>query len=78
MALFCVAVRRDPVSRFRFILVNYVHVFLYAISFVCRLKYSYSCFVSHFCFYVLVVVLFVFMSPKLFQAAVICLSLLFF
>ena len=68
--------RIDIISFLRFPLRGYVHVW-YEISPVCCLKYLYSYFSSHFCFLVLVVVLFVSMLSDLLLAAVISLSLLF-
>ena len=53
MVLFCAAIRRDSVSLSRFPFFSHVQVLLWEISFVWRLKYSYSCFSSHFCFLVI-------------------------
>ena len=64
MALFCAAFRKDSVSLLRFPFLSHVNVFLCEISLVCRLKYPYSCFSSHFCFLVIVVLL-IFMLPVL-------------
>ena len=69
-ALFCVAIRRDSVSLLRFHFLSYVQAF----SLGCRLEYPYSCFSFHFCF--LVIVLLIFVKFVLFLIAVISLSLL--
>ena len=57
MGYFCALVNTDSVSLFRILFFSHVHIFLCAISLVCRLKYPYSCFTSHFFFFVLVVFL---------------------
>ena len=72
MALFCAA-RRDSVVPFR----SYASAFLYLISPVCRLKYPYSYFSSHFCSLVFIVFLYVLMLPMLLLAVLISLSLFF-
>ena len=74
MALFCAAIRRESVSLFRFPFLGYVQVFSYTISLVCLLKYPYSCFSSHFCFLVIIVLLIF----DLFLVSSISLSSLFF
>ena len=48
VALFCAAIRRDSVSLLRFPFLSRVQVFSSETSLVCRLKYPYSCFSSHF------------------------------
>ena len=77
MALFCAAISMDSVSFLRFLCHSHVQVFLSEILPFCRLKYPYSCFYSHVCFRVIVVML-NFMSPVLLLSAVMSLSLLFF
>ena len=77
MVLFCAAIRRDSVSLSSFSFRSYVQVFSCEISYVCRLKYPYSCFSSYFGFLVFIVVLFVLMLLVLLLVAVIILSLLF-
>ena len=67
-ALFCSAIRKDSVFLLRLPFPNYVQVFLCEISSVCRLKYPYNCFSSHFCF----------MLHVLFLVTVISLSLVIF
>ena len=57
MALFCVAIRRFLVSLLRFPFLSHIQVFSYEISLVCRLKYPYSHFSSHFYFLVIFVLL---------------------
>ena len=56
---------------------RHVYIFLYAILSVCRLKYPYGYFSSHFCFLCFSFVLIVFMLSLLLLTAVISLSLLF-
>ena len=59
MAMFCAAIRRDSVSLLNFPFLSHVQIWR-EISLVCRLKCPYSCFSSHFCFLVIVLlVLFV-------------------
>ena len=77
IALSCAAVMRDSVSLLRFPLFSHNQDFTCAISAVCRLKYPYSCFSSHFCFLVFVVFPLVHMLQLLFLAATISFSLLF-
>ena len=65
MALFCVAIRRDSVFLLKFLFLWYVPVFSCETLSVCRLKYQYFCFSSHFCFliilqFIMVSVLFLF------------------
>ena len=76
MELFCVAMRRGSVSRLRFHFLSHVQVFSCEISLVCRLKYAYICFSSHFCFQIIIVLL-ILMLSILFLVNIICLSLLF-
>ena len=57
MALFCATVRRDSVSFLKLLFLCHVHVFSSDILFVCRLKWLYSCFSSHFCLLVIFVLL---------------------
>ena len=57
MAFFCLAIRKDSVSLKRFPCFSHVQILSCEISLVCRLKYPYSCFSSHFCFLVIVVLL---------------------
>ena len=77
MELFCSAIRKDSVSLLKFSFRGHILGFSYVISLICRLKYEYSCFFSHFYLFV-IVVLFVFMLLMLLLAVVISLSLLFF
>ena len=49
-ALFCVAIKREPVSLFRFPLFTSTQVMSCAISLIGRLKYPYICFSSYFVF----------------------------
>ena len=75
MALFYASIRNDSFSLFRFIFLWIVQVFLCEITSVCRLKYPYSYFSSHFCFLAIVVVLLIFTLSELFLVAVISFSL---
>ena len=77
MALFCAAIRRDSVSLLRFLFLCHVQVFSCEISLVCRLKYPYSCFSSHFYFLVIIIELIIALFV-LYLVAAIILSLLFF
>ena len=54
MPLFYAAIRRDRVSLLWFSFHCDVQIFSCAISSVCCLKYTYSCFSSDFCFLVFV------------------------
>ena len=71
----CATIRRDSVSLLMFPFLSHVLVFPCEMSSVCRLKYPYSCFSSHTCF--VVIVLLNFMLSMLFLVTVIRLSLLF-
>ena len=62
MALFCAAIRRDYISLLKFPFLSQVHVLSYEILFISRLKRPWSCFPSHFCFLVIVIVLFIVFS----------------
>ena len=75
--LFCAVIRREPISHLSFPSLSHVQVLSWEISLVCRLKYPYICFSSHFGFLVIVVLL-MFVSFVLFLVAVISRSLLFF
>ena len=76
MALFCATIRRYSASLLKFLFFRYFIVLSY-ISWVCILKYPYSCFSSHSWFLV-IVVLFIFMLSELLLAAVISLFFLSF
>ena len=73
MALLWAAIRRNSVPLQRFPFLIHVQVFSREISLVCRLKCPSNCISSHFCFQVIVVLLFV-----LVLVAAISISLLFF
>ena len=64
--VFLAAIKRGSVSLVRFIFRNHVQVYSSPILSVSRLKYLYHSFSSLSCFLVFVVVLFVFLLPKLF------------
>ena len=68
--LFYAAIWKDSVSLINFPFCSHAQVFQSDISSVCRLKYPYSCFSSHFCFLVIVILL-IFMLPLLFLVTVI-------
>ena len=77
MGLFNGAIKRDSVSLLKHPFLSYVQVFSCEILSVCSLKYTYSCFSSHFCFVVNIVLL-IFMLSVVFLVTVISLSLFFF
>ena len=77
MALFYTAIRRDSVSLLKFPFLSHVQVFSCEISLVCRLKFPYNSFSSHFCS-LLIVVLLILVLLVLFLVAISSLSLLFF
>ena len=56
MALFCAAIRRVSVSLLKFPFLSHVQVLSCEMLFISRLKRPWSCFSSHFCFLVFVVV----------------------
>ena len=60
ISLFCAAIRRDSVSLLRFPFLSHVHVFLWTL--ISRFKCSLSCFSSHFCFLINVVLLVLMLS----------------
>ena len=53
--VFCAAVRRDTDSLLRFSFLSHIQAFLCEISIVCRFKYPYYSFSSHFRFLVIIV-----------------------
>ena len=55
MALFCAAIRRDSVSLLKFPFLSHVQVLSCEMLFINRLKRPWSCFPSHFCFLVFVI-----------------------
>ena len=58
MALFCAAIRRDSVSLLKFPFLSHVQVLSCEMLFISRLKRPWSCFPSHFCFLVFVIVIY--------------------
>ena len=56
-ALFCAAIWRDSVSLLKFLLLSHVQVLSCKMLFISRLKRPESCFASHFCFLVIVILL---------------------
>ena len=75
-AIFCAVIWRGSVSFLRFHFRSHVQFSSYTISLVCRLKYPYSYFSTHFSFLVIIIVLAI-MLNELFLITVISLSLLF-
>ena len=72
MALFCTAIRRDSVYLLRFSFLGCVHIFSCEMLLISYLKHPQSCFSSHFCFLVIVILLVLVLSV-LFLVAVISL-----
>ena len=70
MALFCAAIRRDSVSLLKFPFLSQVQALSCDMLFISRLKRPWSCFPSHFCFLVVVILLSIVLS-LLFLMAVI-------
>ena len=70
IVLFCASIRRDSVSLLKFPFLSHVQVLLSEMLLISCLKHSWSCFPSHFCFLVFVILLFI-MSLVLFLMAVI-------
>ena len=71
------ATKTKHVSLLRFFFLSHVQVFSCEISLVCRGKYSYNCFSSHFCFLVIVGLL-IHVLLVLFLIAVISISLYYY
>ena len=76
MELFCAAIRKDSVSLLRFPFLSHVHDFSGEMVLISCLKRPLSCFSSHFCFLVIVILLVLVLSV-LFLIDVISLSLYF-
>ena len=78
MALFCATIRRDSASLLKFPFLSHVQVLSSEMLYISRLKRPWSCFPSHFCFLVFVI-LFSIVLSVLFLMAVIsplsCLSM---
>ena len=70
MALFCAAIRKDSISLLRFPFLRHVQVFSCEVPLVCRLKYLYSCFASHFCFLIIFAQLILVLSVLLLVAEI--------
>ena len=77
MMVFCAAIERNSASLLRFHFCRHVYVFSGEILPYRRLKYSYGCFSSPFCFLVFVAILFFFRLSVLLHASLNSLSLLF-
>ena len=69
IALFYAAIRRDSVSLLRFPFLSHVQVLSYKM-FISRLKRPCSCFPSHFCFLVLVILLSIVLSVLFLMAVI--------
>ena len=70
MALFCAAIRKDFVSLFKFPFLSHVQVFSCEMLFISRLKRIWSCFSSHFCFLVIVILLAIVLSESYLMAVI--------
>ena len=70
MALFCAALRRDSVSLLKFLFLSHVHVLSCEMLFISRLKRPWSCFSSHFCFLVFVILLSIVLSVMFLMAVI--------
>ena len=70
MALFCTAVRRDSVSLWKFPFLRHVQVLSWEMLFISRLKRPWSCFPSHFCFLVFVILLSIVLSVLFLMAVI--------
>ena len=68
-ALFCAAIRRDSVSLLKFPFLSHVQV-LSCKMFISRLKHPSSCFPSHFCFLVIVILLAIVLSVSFLMAVI--------
>ena len=66
IALFCAAIRRDSVSLLKFPFLSHVQVLSCEMLFISRLKRPWSCFSSHFCFLVFVILLSIVLSVRVF------------
>ena len=70
MALFCAAIKRDYVSLLKFPFLSYVRVLSCEMLFISRLKRPWSCFPSHFCFVVFVILLSIVLSVLFLMAVI--------
>ena len=70
MALFCAAIRRDYVSHLKFPFLSHVLVLSCEMLFISRLKCPWSCFSSHFCFIVIVILLSIVLSVLFLMAVI--------
>ena len=69
-ALFCTVIRRDSVSLLKFPFPSHVQVLSCEMVFISRLKRPWSCFPSHFCFLVFVILLSVVLSVLFLMAVI--------
>ena len=70
MAFFCAATRIYSVSLLRFPFLTQVQVFSFEILFISRLKHPQSCFSSHFCFLIIVILLSILLSVSFLMAVI--------
>ena len=70
MALFCAAIRRGSVSLLKFPFLSHVQVLSCEMLFISRLKRPWSCFPSHFCFLVVVILLYIVLSVLFLMAVI--------
>ena len=70
MALFCAAIRRDSVSFLKFPFLSHVQVLSCEMLLISRLKRPWSCFSSHFCFLVFVILLSIVLSVLFLMAVI--------
>ena len=70
MALFCAAMRRDSVSLLEFAFLSHVQVLSCEMLFINRLKRPWTCFSSHFCFLVFVILLSIVLSVFFLMAVI--------
>ena len=70
MALFCAAIRRHSVSLLKFLFLSHVQVLSCEMLFISRLNRPQSCFPSHFCFLVIVILLSIVLSVSFLMAVI--------
>ena len=78
MALFIATIRRDSVSLLKFPFLSHVQVLSCEMLFISRLKRPWSCFPSHFCFLVFVILLSIVLSVSFLMAVISPLSCFFY
>ena len=70
MALFCAAIRRDSVALLKSLFLSHIQVLSCEMLFISRLKRHWSCFSSHFCFIVFVILLSIVLSVLFLMAVI--------